>query len=206
MRIGLFGGSFDPVHDAHLVLGHAALDQLGLDELRWIPSGLSWQKSHGLAPAADREAMVALAIAGEPRFRLDRCELMRGGPSYTVDTVDELQAVHAAAGRPTAEWFLVIGQDQYAGLHTWHRWRELLQRVTLAVANRAGEQPRPGPDVAAVPHRMVPIAMPPMDTSATDIRQRAAAGKSLAGLVPAPVAGYIAEHRLYRSNPATPRS
>lgn len=89
-RIGLFGGSFDPVHNAHLALAHAALRDAALDEVRWIPAGQPWQKTRQLAAAAHREAMVALAIEGEPRFVLDRIELQRAGPSYTLDTVRAL--------------------------------------------------------------------------------------------------------------------
>src|SRR5205814_1654681 len=96
------------------------------------------------APIPDRQAMVMAAIAGEPRFTLENCELWRSGPSYTIDTVRELQAAEPA------DWFLVIGQDQYANFHTWHEWRELLARVTLAVASRDGAAPQPD---AARPHR-----------------------------------------------------
>ncbi|HZE92934.1 MAG TPA: nicotinate (nicotinamide) nucleotide adenylyltransferase, partial [Rhizobacter sp.] len=124
-RIGLFGGSFDPVHIAHVALAQVALTQLALDQVRWVPAGNPWQKERAMTPAVHREAMVRLAIAGEPKFMLDRCELERSGPSYTLDTVRQLQAAH-----PGAEWFLIIGEDQYAGLHTWNDWTELLQRVT----------------------------------------------------------------------------
>ena len=91
-RIGIFGGSFDPVHNAHVALAHVALNQLGLDEIRWVPVWQAWQKTRRLAPAADREAMVRLAIAGEPRFVLERSELRRRGNSFTLDTVRELRA------------------------------------------------------------------------------------------------------------------
>jgi len=105
-RVGLFGGSFDPVHNAHVALATLALAQLQLDEVRWIPVCKSSQKSRKLAPAADREAMVRLAIAGEPRFALDRTELRRGGVSYTLDTVRDLAAaieLVAAAARVRVE-------------------------------------------------------------------------------------------------------
>ena len=119
-RVGLFGGSFDPVHNAHVALARLALEQLQLDEVRWIPVGQPWQKSRQLSDGADREAMVRLAIAGEPRFVVDRIELRRRGVSYTLDTVREL-----AAAEPGTEWVLILGQDQYASLHTWRDWREL---------------------------------------------------------------------------------
>jgi len=128
MRLGIFGGSFDPVHNAHVALARTALAELKLDELIWVPAGRPWQKKRHLTPAADREAMVRLAIAGEPRFVLSRIELERSGPSYTIDTVRALRRE-----RPDAQWYLVIGQDQYAGFHTWHGWQELLSSVTLAI-------------------------------------------------------------------------
>ena len=189
-RVGLFGGSFDPVHDAHVALATTALDQLSLDELRWIPVGQPWQKTRRLAPAADREAMVRLAIAGEPRFVLDRIELRRRGPTFTLDTVRELVA--AEAGR---EWFLILGQDQYASLHTWRDWPELLGLVTLAIANRPGAAIAVNPQIAKAEHRVVRLPM--MNVSSTEIRRRVAAGEPIADLVPDAVARYIEAHRLY---------
>jgi len=194
-RIGLFGGSFDPVHNAHLALAQVALDQLRLDELRWIPAGQPWQKDRAITPAADREAMVALAIPHEPRFKLERSELQRGGPSYTLDTVRELQAADA---RTTAQWFLIIGQDQYARIHTWHGWEELLQRVTLAVASREGQAPKPSDEAASVAHSVVALALPRTDIAATEIRQRIAEGRGFTGMVPDAVERYIDQHHLYR--------
>jgi nicotinate-nucleotide adenylyltransferase len=190
-RIGLFGGTFDPPHHAHLALAHAALAALSLHEVRWVPTGQPWQKARPITAAVHRVAMVELAIAGEPRFRLERIEVERGGPSYMIDTVQAL-----AAREPQRRWVLLIGHDQYARLHTWHRWRELLAMVTLAVANRPGVPALPAPEVAAVPHRVVPLPM--LDIAATDIRARVAAGEDVAALVPAEVAGYIARHGLYR--------
>jgi len=193
-RIGLLGGSFDPPHNAHLALAHSALEHLMLDELRWVPAGVQWQKQRPPAPIPDRQAMVALAIAGEPRFALESCELWRSGPSYTVDTVRELQAHESAA------WFLVIGQDQYANFHTWHRWRELLALVTLAVASRDGIAPTPNEALAREPHRVVALPMPRVDVSATEIRQRIADGRDYTDMVPPGVARYIDQHHLYRGN------
>lgn len=187
-RIGLFGGSFDPVHNAHLALAHAALRDAALDEVRWIPAGHPWQKARQLAAAAHREAMVALAIGGQPQFVLDRTELQRPGPSYTLDTVRALQAE-----RPEAQWFLIIGQDQQAGLPTWHGVDELLSRVTLAVAARP-EAPRPVPLAGAA----CAIDLPPMALSSTQVRTRCAAGLPIDHMVPPAVARYIEQHGLYR--------
>ena len=190
-RIGIFGGTFDPVHSAHLALARVALDQLQLDEVRWIPAGRPWQKARDLTPARHRAAMVALAIRDEPRFVLDECELRRSGASYTLDTVRELQAAE-----PGAQWFLIIGQDQYAGLHTWLGWENLLGRVTLAVANRPGAALQENPEVRRVGHQA--MGLPMMDVSSTEIRARRAAGQGIDTLVPAAVSSYIDQHHLYR--------
>ena len=197
-RIGIFGGSFDPVHDAHVALAKLALAELRLDELIWVPAGQPWQKPRAITPAEDRAAMVRLAIEGEPRFTLSRLEIERDGPSYTLDTVRALQAA-----RPGLTWYLVIGQDQYAGFHTWHGWQELLGLVTLAIANRPDAPLAADPQVLRVPHAAV--ALPMMDISSTDIRERIAQGQGTAGLVPAAVARYIARHHLYQDHPP-PRS
>jgi nicotinate-nucleotide adenylyltransferase len=193
-RIGLFGGSFDPVHRAHVQLARQARDTLGLDELRWLPAGRPWQKARTLTAAAHRLAMIEQAIAGEPKFVVDPREIGRDGPTYTVDTVRECRAE-----RPGVEWVLVIGQDQYAGLHSWQGWRELLGLVTLAVANRPGVAPAVDPEVQALPHRLVPLPM--MEVSSSEVRERLARGQPVDHLVPAAVAGYIARQGLYRPNP-----
>jgi nicotinate-nucleotide adenylyltransferase len=190
-RIGIFGGSFDPVHNAHVALARVALNELRLDELLWVPAGQPWQKQRHLSAAEDREAMVRLAIAGEPRFKLSRIELERSGASYTIDTVRELHAV-----RPGAQWFLIIGQDQYAGFHTWHGWQELLGLVTLAIADRPDAVHTVDPRVLAAARTAV--ALPMMDVSSTDIRGRVTHGQGIADLVPEPVARYIARHHLYQ--------
>lgn len=194
-RVGLFGGTFDPPHRAHVELARTALSALRLDEVRWIPAGAPWQKSRALTPPADRETMVRLAIEGESRFVLDRCELQRSGPSFTLDTVREFQR-----SEPGCEWVLLIGHDQYAGLHTWRDWQELLGRVTLAVANRPGVDTPPDPLVQAFPHQVVPLPM--LDISSTDIRARVARGEPIADLVPPAVARYIDHHHLYRKDAA----
>ena len=170
-RVGLFGGSFDPVHNAHVALATAALEQLRLDEVRWIPVGQPWQKARRSASGADREAMVRLAIAGEPRFVLDRIELRRRGLSFTLDTVREL-----AAAEPGTEWLLILGQDQYASLHTWRDWRELLELVTLAIANRPDAEPAVNAQIATVPHQVVQTCRM-MDVSSTEVRATSGGGR-----------------------------
>lgn len=192
-RIGIFGGTFDPVHRGHLALARAALQTLALDEVRWVPAGQPWQKAgQAITPALHREAMLRLALQGEPRFVLDRCELERAGPSYMIDTLDALQAQ-----RPQARWWLLLGADQCARLPTWHRWQDLLQRVALAVAARPGFEP----PQALAGQAFTPLPMAADEVSATEIRRCAAAGRPLDDLVAPEVARYIARHHLYGAPP-----
>ena len=192
-RLGLFGGSFDPPHLAHRALAELALRRLALDALHWLPAGQPWQKAgRRLAPAEDRLAMLRLLVADAPGHVIDERELLRSGPSYTIDTVESLQRE-----QPAAELFLVIGQDQYGRLDTWHRWRELVGSVTLAVAAREGVRPEPPAALRAEPHRVRELDLPDMPVSSTTIRARAARGEPLATLTGEPVARYIAQHHLY---------
>lgn len=202
---GLFGGSFDPVHLAHLSLARCALDQLGLDRLLWLPAGRPWQKlqdgsGRGLASPAHRRAMVELMIAGEPRFAVDDSELQRDGASYTIDTVRA-----RLAADPAERLFLLIGQDQYARLDTWREWQALLGLVTLAVAGRAGAPVQAPPALTGVAHRVLPILMPASGISSTQVRELSARGEDIRPMVGDAVAGYIARHRLYGA-PGGPRS
>jgi nicotinate-nucleotide adenylyltransferase len=192
--VGLFGGSFDPPHLAHRALAQAALAQLSLDELVWMPARQSPHKS-GQAPAsgADRAAMLRSVTADEPRFSVDLRELDRGGPSYTLDTLRELHAE-----QPGTRWWLVIGQDQYARFDAWHEWRGILALAGLAVAARDGQPVRAAPGLAGVPHALRIIEMPALPHSASTVRARAAAGLDVTALVGTPVARYIADHHLYR--------
>jgi len=193
-RIGLLGGTFDPVHNAHVALAESAQTALGLDSVLWLPAGQPWQKSRAITPAEHRAAMVELAIVGQSTWRVDRREMERAGPSYTLDTVRELNAEHSGT-----QWHLIVGQDQYAGLHTWLGWQELLSLVQLAVANRPGASLAVNPAVHAQGHTVVPLSM--LDIAATDIRARVAGGQDIATLVPEAVARYIDFHRLYRGTP-----
>ena len=193
-RIGLLGGSFDPPHLAHLSLARTALQTLDLDELWWLPAGQPWQKAgRALEAGVHRSAMVRLLIQGEPRFRLDERELRRTGPTYTVDTVRECRAAH-----PEADFFLILGQDQYGRLDTWRDWPALLQDVTLAVAGRAGEAPAAPAATAVHPHRLEVLPLPDIPVSSSALREALARGDEVSLMVGEAVAGYIARHHLYR--------
>ncbi len=194
-RVGLLGGSFDPIHRAHLAMGEAALEQFALDCVLFVPCGAPPHKRpEALSPAEHRLAMVELATAGHPRFFPSRLEIDRPGPSYTVDTVEELLVQPEVRAV-----YLIIGGDSLAQLATWHRYRDLVRLCELLVAKRPG-WPAPESVPEGVPRERVHILrLPPMDVSATEIRRRVAAGESISGLVPPAVERYIAEHGLYRS-------
>ena len=201
LRIGLFGGAFDPPHWAHRALAEAALGQLGLDRLHLLPTGHAWHKSRVLTPARHRLAMCEQAFAGLERLCIDAREIHRSGPSYTADTLAEL-----AAEYPGAQLFLVMGADQLLAFKTWKRWQEVLQCATLAVANRgvdigsaAGEPAEQ--DLGAVDIAYTRLDMPLHALSATSVRAHVQGGSrrhpDLDVLVPEGVARYISEHHLY---------
>ncbi|MCP5273115.1 MAG: nicotinate (nicotinamide) nucleotide adenylyltransferase [Burkholderiaceae bacterium] len=190
-RVAIFGGSFDPPHNAHVALARTAREALALDEVRWIPAGQPWQKARAMTPAEHREAMVRLAIGDAPGQVLSRIELERSGPSVTLDTVTAFRDQE-----PGTEWVLLIGGDQYANLHTWRGWQQLLDLTVLAVAQRPGTHAAPDPAVQRRPHRVVPLPM--LDIASTDIRVRVARGDRVDDLVPPAVARYIDQHHLYR--------
>ena len=206
-RVGFLGGAFDPPHRAHRALAQAALCHLQLDELRIVPTGQAWHKPRALTPGVHRLAMVGLALGDLPGVVVDRCELDRSGPSYTVDTLERWRSQH-----PADALFLIIGADQARALPTWHRWQQLLTLATICVAERpestgpAGQndaQNAPGsgaafPGLAAGSGRWQTLPMPAMPLSATAIRERLAAGQEVAEWVAEPVARYIARHRLYQ--------
>jgi nicotinate-nucleotide adenylyltransferase len=192
--VGILGGSFDPVHNAHLAMARAALDALALAKVLWIPGGTPPHREAPRASGADRAAMVRLAIAGEPRFELDERELRKSSPGYTVETLEDL---HAGLGKH-ADLVLLIGADQYARLETWHRWRDLFALARIAVFARPGQDLDPAKHVTVVP-------MAPLDVSSTALRARIAAGDPPRGLLPDAVLDYIQIHRLYPSPEHRPR-
>ncbi|MDO5623201.1 MAG: nicotinate (nicotinamide) nucleotide adenylyltransferase [Pseudomonadota bacterium] len=201
-RIGLFGGAFDPPHDAHVALARAAIDELRLDRLHVVPTGDAWHKVRPLSPGADRLAMCRLAFAGVPGVVVDDRELRRDGPTYTIDTLCELHAEN-----PGATLFLQIGADQAAAFHTWRRVDAIMQIAIVSIAFRAGmlgengefDQNDPLPGLRLDPQRLRILALPAMPHSATEVRRRVAEGLPVNHLVSPAVAGYIEEHHLYRA-------
>lgn len=188
-RLGVFGGTFDPVHIGHLVAAVNARHVLGLDRVLLVVANRPWQKSsRAVTPAEDRLAMVEAAVAGAPGLEVSRLELDRGGDSYSVDTLRAL-----ADEDPRRELFLVIGADVAAELHTWRRIEEARDLATLAVVSRPG-----APDVDPGPEwRVTRVDIPHLGVSASDLRARVAAGLPLDHLVPAPVIDRILALGLY---------
>ena len=199
--LGVFGGTFDPIHVAHLAVAEAARDALGLERVLFVPNRQPPHKpDQRVTPAADRLAMVRAAIAGNPAFEVSTIEIDREGPSYTADTLETLRAERLAAGQPD-DLALILSVDALAGLATWHEPARVLELATLVVAPRDG-YPDVGPEAIArlVPGtdaRLVVLDGPRMQLSASEIRARAAAGRSVRYLVPDAVATYIGDHALY---------
>jgi nicotinate-nucleotide adenylyltransferase len=207
--IGLLGGTFDPVHHGHLRIAIECCEVLGLSELRFIPCRQSPLRDMPHADADQRIAMLETALAGEPRFRLDRRELDRPAPSYTVDTLTELRA--AVGATPLC---LIVGMDAFLGLAAWHRWREVTRLAHLVVARRPGHAPEPQGELAEFAAQarcdslvalrgksggsLFFLDTSRLDISATDLRARIAAGRSIRYLVPDSVAAIIHQHCLYR--------
>ena len=215
--LGFFGGTFDPVHFGHLRLAEEAADALGLATIVWSPAGQPPHRDPPRVAAADRLAMVELATAGNPRFRVDANEATSAAPSYTVTALERLRRQFGPA-RPLV---LLLGSDAFAGLCTWHRWPELFGLAHLAVTHRPGVELDAGTLPAALAAefasrrtaspatlaespagRIVGFAMTPLAISATQIRGLLTARQSARYLLPAAVVEYIESHRLYHTNPS----
>jgi nicotinate-nucleotide adenylyltransferase len=213
--LGILGGTFDPVHNAHCALARVALDRLGLAEVLWIPAGQPPHREAPRATPADRLAMVRAAIAAEPRFLLDPSEASSTAASYTVHTLLRLRATHG----PDRPLVLLMGADAFRGLPSWHRWQELFGLAHIAVATRPGFPldafaPPLAEEVTArradaptaladsAHGRIVFFPLVAGTVSATEVRGLLAAdapAERLAPLLPPPVLDYIQQHRLYRN-------
>lgn len=198
MKAGIMGGTFDPIHLAHLIIAEEARSALGLDRIIFIPAGDPWMKSERSVTAPQlRAEMVRLAIEGNPAFELSLIEVERTGPSYTVDTLEQvLQELGIEA-----ELFLLLGWDSLADLPSWKAPYRISKMCRLAAFPRPG---CPQPDLAmleksmpGVGGRIIFLPGPHLDISSTAIRQAVAAGRSVRYRVPEPVLRYITEHNLY---------
>jgi nicotinate-nucleotide adenylyltransferase len=190
LGLGIFGGSFDPIHNAHLIVAELAREQLGLERVLLLVSGsqpLKQGKHH--ADSLDRAWMVSMAIEGIPGLAIDQRELDRPGPSYTVETLRELRAEY-----PDHELILLLGADAAGDFSQWRAPEEIRQLARIAVFRRNDEEIPPGFDLE--------VAVPRLEVSSTDIRARVAQQLPLAGWVPSDVAEYITAEQLYGSNAA----
>lgn len=199
MRTGVLGGTFDPPHLAHLVLGAAARRALHLDRVLFVPAGEPWRKAdRGVTPAEVRVRMVEATIAPLPWAALSRIEVDRAGPSYAAETMEAL----AVEGEPSDEWWFILGADALADLPHWHEPDRLLAAARLAVAGRPSEaQDVPAEVLVRFPGieaRIDHVPMPPLDVSSTDLRARVREGRSTAWLLPEAVRAILDRERLYR--------
>jgi nicotinate-nucleotide adenylyltransferase len=198
-RVGVLGGTFDPIHHAHLVAAQEALHSLALDCVLLVPAGNPPHKpARPISAAHHRLTMVSLAIAGRAGFQLSRVDVERPGPHFTFDTLTILREQWAAGTR----FFFIVGTDSLAELSAWHRPADILGLADLAVVRRPGAQV----DLEALEARLPGLGkhlhwvdMPLLDISSTGLRARVAGGRPIAFLVPQPVEAYILENGLYRA-------
>lgn len=198
MRLGIFGGTFDPVHLGHLILAEHVREAFALDEVWFVPAPSPPHKDdNAISPAKQRAEMLEFAISGCPHFGVSRIEFEREGPSYTVDTLQQL--TDEGSDR---ELFLLIGADSLEDLGTWREPERIAELATIVAVNR-GREPLPDADSmtsklgSAISARVRHINIPPIDISATEIRDRASSGRSIRFMTPRAVEAYIRENGLY---------
>ncbi len=196
MRIGLYGGTFDPIHIGHLILAEQCREQLDLDEVWFIPAGDPPHKSgRTITASSHRSTMVTLATAGNKHFRVDRRELTRLGRSYSVDTIQQ-----TVDEQPDDELFFLVGADSLRDFPTWHRPERIAEMATIVAVNRGDDTVG---NVAAIVGETIANSvrltqMPGIEISSSDIRQRARTGQTIRYLVPSGVESYIETHHLYQ--------
>lgn len=205
-HIGLFGGTFNPIHTGHLLAAEAVLKQLKLDEIHFLPAAYSPFKTRPKLSDHHRIAMLKRAIEGYPRFKIDTRELSRSGPSYTIDTLVEI-----AESSPQSQLYLLIGMDAWGSFERWHQWQELIKLCHLVVVTRPGYTPDPLSDYwqdkcptdintlkDSHSGKLVFITVPASNTASSDVRHHITLGQSTNNDLPFAVQKYIEEHRLYR--------
>ncbi|HBI43141.1 MAG TPA: nicotinate (nicotinamide) nucleotide adenylyltransferase [Planctomycetales bacterium] len=208
MRVGVFGGTFDPVHYGHLILAEQCRQQGRLDEVLFVPAPRPPHKPRPVARFEQRVEMLALALAGNPTFHIEEVEKERDGPSYTVDTLAELHR-----RRPGDDLLLLVGGDAVHDLPLWYEPRRILELAGLLVVGRPNSPPpdrddlraRIGLPADAAVHMEV-VEVPLIDISSRDLRRRAAEGRSFRYLLPRAVECYVHDKRLYRGEPSSPRA
>lgn len=188
-RLGVMGGTFDPIHLGHLVAADSAAKHFKLDSVIFIPAGQPWQKST-FASAPHRLAMTKLAVASHPNFQVSTIEIDRAGPTYTVDTLEQLRTLE-----PEAELFFIAGADSLAGMETWKNPQQLWSLATFIGVSRPGYSLTSTVSSSA---RLELLEIPALSVSSTDIRAKVKAGESLDGLVPDAVSQYIKDQNLYQ--------
>jgi nicotinate-nucleotide adenylyltransferase len=197
MRIGLLGGTFDPIHNAHVRLAQTAYQKLDLDEVQLLPAGRPWQKPALQASSEHRAAMIRLAIADLEGLKLNTEELERAGTTYTIDTLERLSSEHT--------YFWILGTDQLRNFCSWHRWADIARRVTLLVAARPTIPfAIPEPLEAMVKQGQAEVQIlpfEPMELSASELRNSVSRGLPITGLVCKDVEAYIEQHGLYSKPP-----
>lgn len=195
-RVGVLGGTFDPVHHGHLVAASEAAYRLGLDQVLLVPAGRQWQKTRpDISPAEDRYAMTVIATDSDPRLAASRVDVDRDGPTYTVDTLTDLRAELG----PDVELFFIAGADALAGLATWHRADEIPALAHLVGVTRPGHALQTPDDLDLPAGSVTLLPVPALDVSSSECRARVAAGAPIRYLVPDGVAQYVADHGLYRT-------
>ena len=204
MKIGVLGGTFDPIHNGHLTVAATVWEKLSLDEVLFVPAGQPWQKvDRDVSPVEDRLEMVRLAVDGRPGYGLSTVEAYRSGDSYSLETLAEIRRSFGAGD----ELYFVLGWDSLAQFPGWYAPERIIRLCKLVAVRRPGY---PRPDVSAmektlpgVSTRVMLLDEPHIEISASQVRERVAAGQPITDLVPAAVAEYIEEHGLYReSSPA----
>ncbi|WP_396656799.1 nicotinate-nucleotide adenylyltransferase [Microbacterium sp.] len=189
-RIGVMGGTFDPIHHGHLVAASEVAQSFGLDEVVFVPTGRPWQKDE-VSPSEDRYLMTVIATASNPRFTVSRVDIDRAGPTYTIDTLRDLRGQ-----RPDAELFFITGADAIAQILSWREHDELWNLAHFVAVSRPGHVL----NTDGLPEGKVSrLEIPALAISSTDCRQRVRRGHPVWYLVPDGVVQYIAKHHLYRS-------
>jgi len=196
MRVGVLGGTFDPVHIAHLIIADRARETLDLDLVLFVPAGEPWRKSHrAISPAHHRLAMLRLATAGNDAFGISDVDLRRQGPTYTADTLETL-----AGERLDDQFWFIVGADALADMPNWRDPARIVVHARIAVAARDEDDPRIiVPGIPGYASRIDTFEAPRLQISSTDIRQRVAAGASIRYLVPDSVRDYIDREHLYQT-------